>query len=209
VDFQEYEFFVFPDYHFTYIYNSLGGEDITRLLYNGKKDITWWVPGGRAIPRRGSEDDVAEIVLAQVTNLLITNWMEPRPLRARKEWVGLKRVDVVEADANGWRVDYYLDPKTHLPVQVVSAYGQMSHARGEMSQVVRLGDYKEVSGVMMPQEVSYSYTTNTTKWKEHVSYEINPPYDPQFFENPPSVRTGPESWRVTNKQERTSSILLH
>jgi hypothetical protein len=29
-----------------------------------------------------------------------------------------------------------------------------------------------------------------------VRYEINPAYDPQAFERPPSVKEGPEQWRL-------------
>src|SRR5207245_11468610 len=115
--------------------------------------------------------------------------------RVRKEWLGLKRVDVVEVDANGWPVDYYLDPKTLLPIQVVSEYSFMSHEKGEKHQVVKLDDYGPIDGVMMARKLSYSYTyTNARRqWSEDVSYELNSPYDTQFFEQPPTPTTLPES----------------
>lgn len=119
-------------------------------------------------------------------------------MRLRKEWLGLKRVDVIEVAANGWPVDYYLDPKTLLPIQVVSEYSFMSHEKGEKEQVVKLDDYAPIDGVMMARKLSYSYTyTNARRrWTENVSYELNPSYDPQFFEQPPTARTLPESWRA-------------
>jgi hypothetical protein len=197
----DYKFYVFPDFIYTYTYGGYR-EDIAKTIYNGRKAIIWWLPSGRGPAKPSKSLDNSENIIAQFTYLLVTNWLEPKPLRIRKAWIGLKRVDLLEVDANGWRVDYYLDPKTHLPMQVISAYGEISHAKGEMNQVVRLEDYKEVDGVMMPQKVSYSYTTNPSKWEERVSYEINPQYDPQFFDNPPTVRTGPESWRLPRANAR-------
>ncbi len=74
----------------------------------------------------------------------------------------------------------------------------MSHQAGEMEHVVRLDDYALVDGVMMPRKASYSYTYPHArrKWTEQVSFEINPSYDPQFFEHPPTAKTFPESWRA-------------
>ena len=80
----------------------------------------------------GDEDDTA-LKRVQFTLLLMTRWLEPDPLRARKARLGLKRVDVVETDADGRRVDYYLDPESHLPVKVVSATSSISRAEGRMN----------------------------------------------------------------------------
>jgi hypothetical protein len=192
---RDYGFYVFPDYSFDYSYWRYR-ESTNIKVYNAKRAITWWLPRDSAIPRKSLPDDACSNIIAQFMYLMVTSWLDPNPLRTRKEWVGLKRVDVVEVDASGWRVDYYLDPKTYLPFQVVSPYGEMSRAKGEMRQVVRLENYAEVEGVMMPRKLAYSYTSNPQKWTEHVSYEINPSYDPQFFEQPPTARTLPESWRA-------------
>lgn len=199
---RDYQFHVFPDYSFNYTYGGYR-EDTAIEVYNHKRAITWWLPPNTrmAIPRQRQGDDPSSNIIAQFMYLMVTSWMEPKPLRTRKEWVGLKRVDVVAVDANGWPVDYYLDPQTRLPIQVVSPYSAMSHEAGAMEQVVGLDDYALVDGVMMPRKASYSYTyTNARrKWTEQVSFEINPPYDPQFFEQPPIARTTPESWRAKDK----------
>lgn len=198
---RDYQFFVFPDFSFNYTY---GGrlEDSAMEVYNHGKAITWWLPSttnvAQAIPRERKGDDPSSNIIAQFLYLMVTNWMDPKPLRVRKERLGLKRLDVIEVDANGWPVDYYLDPKTLLPIQVVSAYGQMSHEKGEKEQVVKLEDYAPVDGVMMPRKLSYSYTYANARrrWTENVSYELNPAYDSQFFEHPPTPRTLPDSWRA-------------
>jgi hypothetical protein len=194
---RDYGFYIFPNYSFDYSYWR-SRESTNIKVYNAKRAITWWLPRESAIPRKSLPDDGSSNIIAQFMYLMVTSWLDPKPLRTRKERIGLKGVDVVEVDANGWRVDYYLDPKTFLPIQVVSAYGALSHEAGEMEQVVRLDDYSSVDGVMMARKLSYSYTYANARrtWTEHVNYELNPPYDPQFFEQPPTVRTTPESWRV-------------
>src|SRR5205085_10141357 len=110
---------------------------------------TWWQTNGHeASPKRSDEVDAAQNLMAQFTYLLVTQWLEPKPLSARTEHIGFKRVDVVEVDANGWRIDYYLDTKTHLPIKIVSAHGPISHAQALMNQEVSLEDYAEVDGIM-------------------------------------------------------------
>ena len=141
-------------------------------------------------------------LVAQFTYLLVTRWLEPKPLSARKERVGFKRVDVLEVDAGGWRVDYYLDPQTHLPIKLVAPAGEMPRAKGERHKVVEFEDYAPVNGVMMPRKVTHSYTTIPRKWEERVTYEINPPYDPQFFARPPTASTAPHSWRISGEPGR-------
>ena len=198
---RDYQFHVFPDFSFNYTY---GGrlEDSAIEVYNHRKATTWWLPSStnvaQAIPRERRGDDSSGNIIAQFLYLMVTNWMDPKPLRVRKERVGLKRVDVIEVDANGWPVDYYLDPKTFLPTKVVSEYSFMSHEKREKEQVVKLDDYASINGVMMPRKLSYSYTYANARrrWTENVNYELNPPYDPQFFEQPPTPRTLPESWRA-------------
>ena len=119
----------------------------------------------------------------------------PTPIGSRKEWNGLERVDVVETEANGWKVDYYLSSRTYLPIKVVLPNGPVSRAKGEKNQEVRLADYKEVDGVMLPHSVSYAFTTNPEKRKDRLTFEINPAYNLKVFENPPTRKMGPESWR--------------
>jgi hypothetical protein len=193
---RDYGFYVFPDYSFDYSYWRYR-ESTNIKVYNAKRAITWWLPRDSAIPRKSLPDDACSNTIAQFMYLMVTSWLDPKPLHTRKEWIGLKHVDVVEVDANGWRVDYYLDPKTYLPFQVVSPYGEMSRAKDELEQVVRLDDYSLIDGVMMARKLSYSYTYPNARrrWTEQVTCELNPPYDPQFFEQSPTARTTPESWR--------------
>jgi hypothetical protein len=192
----DHNLFVFPDRSFRYGYWA-GQERIDIDVYNGKRNISWWqVDSGTPHPSNDTESDIYFMKQAQFTFLLMTRWLEPKPLRARKDWIGLKRVDVVETDVGGWRVDYYLDPKTNLPTQVTYGYSDISRSRGDMNLIVRLEDYREVSGIMMPHKVTYSGIMAS---KQRARYEINVDYDEQIFERGPTPGMKPDGWRRAAK----------
>src|SRR5882724_8314816 len=134
-------FYAFPHYTFDYSY-APNRESTAILVRNAKLGITWWQPNGSlAKPIKYSEEDVYLNLLPQFLYLMVTHDIDPIPLRARKERIGLKRVDVVETDTNGWRVDYYLDAETHLPVRAVLPLGPRLKAEGAMDHIVTLNDY--------------------------------------------------------------------
>ena len=194
--FREDTFCVFPDYRFEYTYWP-SRERTDLEVANARLGTTWWqVDGLPARVLRPDDDDAYLMLLPQILYLTTTKEMDPTPLRSRKAWLGVKRVDVVEVDAKGWRVDYYLDPKTHLPVRVVLHLGPRARANGEMDQQVLLEDYAELDGVMMPHKASYSFTTSPQRKTEHLNFEIDPQYDKGIFEHPPTPKMGPESWRL-------------
>ncbi len=195
-------FYVFPGYSFDYAYNAKR-ESTGIQISNAELGIVWWQPNGSlAKPIKYSEEDVYLNLLPQFLYLMVTHDIDPIPLRARKERIGFKRVDVVETDTNGWRVDYYLDAATHLPVRAVLPLGPRLKAEGAMDHIVTLNDYAEVSGVMMPHMAVHTFTFNSPNWKDRLTFEINPQYDPQFFEQSPTARMGPESWRLPRANAR-------
>lgn len=197
--FRECTLYVFPDYRFEYSYWA-ARERTDIDVSNGRKGITWWqVDGDTARPRKYVAEDVYLHLLPQFIYLLITHDLDPVPLGSRKDSIGLTRVDVVETNANGWRVDYYLDSKTHLPVKVVLPWGPRARANGEMDQQVKLEDYTEVDGVMMPRKATYSFTTSPVRRTDRLTFEINPKYDQSIFEQPPTPKMGPEAWRLKGK----------
>jgi hypothetical protein len=188
--------YVFPYYAFDYSYDP-GRERSDINVRNVRRGISWWqLNGNPAKLIKPDDEDAYLIILPQIVYLIISKELNPVPLRSRKAWLGLKRVDVVEVDAKGWLVDYYLDPKTHLPIKVVLPFGPRARSNGEMDQDVLLEDYAEIDGVMMPRRVSDSYTTSPLKWTERLTFEINPKYDPTIFEQPPTAKMGPEAWRL-------------
>lgn len=188
-------FYVFPAYRFDFSYEPKR-ERTGVQVSNAREDIVWWqVDENLAKPLRYEEDDAYLNMLPQFIYLLVTHEIEPVPLRKGKERVGLKRVDVVETEAKGWRVDYYLDSETHLPVKVVLPLGPGARAKGSMNHIIFLEDYLAVDGVMMPRTATHTYSFNSQKLKDRLSFEINPAYDPRVFERPPTPKMGPEAWR--------------
>lgn len=187
--------YVFPYYTFDYSYDpARERSDIN--VRNVRRGLTWWqLNGNPAKLIKPDDEDAYLIILPQIVYLIMTKELDPIPLRSRKAWLGSKRVDVVEVDANGWRVDYYLNPKTHLPIKVVLPFGPRARTNGEMDQEILLEDYAEIDGVMMPRRASYSYTTSPLKRAERLTFEINPKYDPSIFEQPPTAQMGAEAWR--------------
>jgi hypothetical protein len=193
--FRKYMFSIFPNYRFEYS-NWAARERTDLTICNEKLDRCWWqLNGDSAKPRKTNEDDIYLNLLPQFIFLMESSDLRPIPVRSRKGWNGLDRMDIVEADANGWRLDYYLNSKTHLPIKVVLPNGPVSHAKGEMNQEVSLSDYTEVDGLMLPRSVKYAFTTNPVKRSDRLTFEINPAYDPQIFEQSPTQKLGPEDWR--------------
>ena len=187
---------VFPDYRFNFSYDPKR-ENTAIEVSNATKEIVWWqIQGNEARPRKYEEEDVYRNWLPQVMYLLVTSDVDPVPVRLRKEWIGLKRVDVIEVEAQGWRVDYYIDPKTHLPLRVVLPLGLRARNRGEMDHIVTLGDYAAVDGVMMPHKATHTYKFNSQRLEDRLKFEINAAYDPHVFEQAPTSRTGGEAWRA-------------
>jgi hypothetical protein len=186
---------VFPDYRFDFSYEPKQ-EETSIEVSNARKGIVWWQILDKTKPRKYEAEDVYRNLRPQFIYLLVTSDVDPVPLGMRKEWIGLKRVDVIEVEAQGWRVDYYIDPKTHLPLRVVLPNGLKAHERGDMNHIVTLEDYAAVDGVMMPHKATHTFTTNPRKLVDRLKFEINAAYDPQVFEQAPTSRTSGESWRA-------------
>lgn len=194
-----YTLYVFPDYKFEYSYWAQR-ERTDILVYNAMRNITWWQLNGEAAkPLKSDNGDVYSNILPQIMYLLMSKDMEATPVGNRKERIGLKRVDVVETDVNGWRVDYYLDPDTHLPIKLAFPGGPEARAKGEMNHLITLEDYVDVAGVMMPRQAIHSFTFNLPKRTDRLTFEINPKYDQSIFEQPPTPKMGPEAWRLKGK----------
>jgi hypothetical protein len=189
-----YDLYIFPDRTFSYSYWArFERTDIG--VYNGRHSIRWWQRNDYPGKAASDIEDAAEYLKeAQFTYLMVTRWLEPKPLRVRKEWIGLKRVDVVETDVDGWRVDYYLDARTHLPIKVASAQSKISRAEGKLNREVSLDDYAEVDGIMMPQKLTVNIV-GIVKSHQRAKYELNVDYDERIFERAPIPGMKPDAWR--------------
>ena len=131
-------------------------------------------------------------VRAQVFFLMETPWVKPVPVKARTEWLGLKRVDVVHTLANGYKVIFYLDRKTHLPVKASILSLNADENDEEMVDLfaVFFDDYREVQGLQMPHKVGWGSSP-----RHLYSFRMNVDYDEAIFAGPPKLEAGPEAWR--------------
>jgi hypothetical protein len=194
-----HDLYVFPDFSFSYSYWP-SRERVDIVVYNAKRSVSWWQEGADAAQVERDTETASEAMKeALFTFLLHSKWINAQPLRIRKERTGLKRLDVVETDVDGWRVDYYLNSTTHLPLKVVYGYSKIERAEGVMNRIVRLEDYKEVGGIMMPHRLIFSFTDGPEKSDQRATYEINVDYDEAIFEHPPTPGMKPNAWRRPTK----------
>ena len=125
----------------------------------------------------------------QLVYLMETKFLKPSFVRARKTRLHAKNVDVVEGSFDDGRgIQFYLDPKTHLPVTIV--FIKKFESGPDYVEVIRLADYVEVSGIQMPSRVSWGSDEDN-----RTTYQINVSYDPSIFERPPRIDMGPEAWK--------------
>jgi len=192
---RSFTFNAFSTYRYEFVYDPKREVTVVEIS-NARKGMVWWqVDANEARPRKYNEEEVYQDLLPQFIYLMVTHELDPVPLRLRKERIGLKRVDVIETDANGWRVDYYIDSDSNLPIRVVLPLGTKARAEGEMNHIVTLDDYAAVDGVMMPHTVIHTNTFNSQKLTDSLKFEINPAYDPRLFEQAPTPKMGAEPWR--------------
>ncbi|MDQ3744480.1 MAG: hypothetical protein M3444_08865 [Acidobacteriota bacterium] len=124
----------------------------------------------------------------QVIYLMETKWLQPTRLRAWTERFYRKKVSVVEVSHGRERFEFYLDGKTHLPVQVILRTRIEAMGRDYEDGYV-LGDYVEVGGIQFPSTVRRGGEKNET------TYQVNVAYDADIFERPPVIEAGPEAWK--------------
>lgn len=128
----------------------------------------------------------------QVLYFMETSWVKPVPIAALRGEVKKQKVDIVQTQVNGKRVDFALDPVTHLPVRCIF-YGMLN---GTLSPIVvtDLADYVEVNGIKVPQKLT---PENGPAYSSQI--QINVDYNEGIFVRPTSIEAGPEAWKVAKQ----------
>jgi hypothetical protein len=117
--------------------------------------------------------------------LLETRWMQPKPISTRVERIGSKQVDVIEAEINDLRVDFYLDRTTRLPLKLVTNPFRKSQSEAQLMVTFTFKDYANFSGIQMPRTVireSAARPTIFTHDIEDARYSFNVEYDKSIFD---------------------------
>jgi len=120
-----------------------------------------------------------------------SKWLKPVLVKASTGSRGLRPVDVVQTTVNGKRVDFGLDPKTHLLVTV--SYYDVVRGKTYVTSLA-LSDYVEISGIKVPQTIKYDDGTEYNQ-----SYQFNVEYNQDLFIKPPSIEAGPEAWKIAKR----------
>lgn len=129
--------------------------------------------------------------------LMETKWVRPVPVRTRVEGKGKKQQDVIETEVGRFRIDFYLDRKTHLPAKLVTQedYGDLRMPR-EMNLMVTFEEYFEVDGIQMPRRVTRVplLTQVNRRDTELARYKFNVNYDEKIFKSPISRKAKFKDW---------------
>ncbi|HEX8500931.1 MAG TPA: hypothetical protein VF659_10105 [Pyrinomonadaceae bacterium] len=162
--------------------------DLSVNMLNAERRAAYATSGNSpASPRRLGDDAVrgfqSFVDEAQLYFLLETRWQRPVPVAASEGEAGGRRADVVRVAVGDKQADYFLDRKTHLPLKIVFP------ARDNARRYFAAKDYADVGGVMLPLKVSYGGGFSP------YAYVLNPDYDPNIFERPPTIDAGIEAWR--------------
>src|SRR5882724_1387241 len=155
-------------------------------MHNLERNLSYTINHADPVPRnegRGSNlfRGAPALTDAQRYYLLETQWMKPKPVKVATGRVGPQETDVVETLSDGSRVDFHLDRKSHLPLEVaIPSDDSIGTSYGRGTYYVTFSDYREVSGIQMPHRVGF-----LTNDKLPNAFEINVDYDEQIFERPP------------------------
>jgi hypothetical protein len=119
--------------------------------------------------------------------LLETNWLKPVPIASSNDWVGRKRVDVVQTLVGEKRVDFYLDRKSHLPLKMAL----INNDDGKPYFSFEFYEYSETQGIQLPRYMGF-------RGKGHLPrvFQLNVEYNEQIFKLPPTVAAGPDAWKI-------------
>jgi hypothetical protein len=121
-----------------------------------------------------------------VSSFLETTWLKPVPVSANTGVVRGEKVDIVQTDLNGERIDFLFDRETHLPAQVKF----YSTSRGRTYVAETLSDYVDVNGIKIAQSVLMD---DGTKYKQTVQFNVE--YDEDIFVKLPRFELGTEAWK--------------
>lgn len=209
-------FIVLPDKYFSWFDARPGQFGLDIKLYNSETGFGYRNSGNmgskvytdiRTHPDfklvKGRSTD---FLYSQLFLLLETRWMQPKPIVALKDRVGGNNVDRVDVLVEGYgaskRFAIYLDEKTHLPVRIAMCQSINTQEISDFCCFSNKRAYVEMEGVKIPMESS----GKSTPWeRDHI--ELNPEYDPQFFNRVPDQSAGGLQWRKSSEKSATPSPL--
>ena len=163
---------------------------------------TYGVPGiSRCIPAT----QIQYLLEDPIIYLMETKWLRPHLIGARTEGKGKNKLDVVETKVGSIRIDFYLDPKTRLPIKLVTDWiGGRTQPLGNLGPMtIELRKYVEIDGIQMPTKVIRERDSESRPVgepfrldTERAAYQFNVNYNPEIFEYPIPKNVKRRDWKL-------------
>ena len=172
---------------------------LSLVVCNRGAGATYTARPGR--PVLATSDNVCgeSLLHAQLIYLNESAGVHPEPVRVIRGRDIPRGVDVIETKVDAYdyfRVDFYIDRRSHLPVQMILWYHiekSRGHTPGDFTLRYELLDYVEMEGVMIPRKVIET-RNNGFRFEWGYQVHLNVPYRDEAFTEPPSLENGPYAW---------------
>ncbi len=123
-----------------------------------------------------------------------TQWLKPKLLRALPGKGIPRKVEAIETDLDGERVDFWIDREDHLPVKIIQYYQSEFRAGLQPGYTWELSHYQQMNGIQIPYEVSYSVLSDRPSIDRFTTL-LNPKLREDLFTSPPRFEDGPDAWK--------------
>jgi hypothetical protein len=102
------------------------------------------------------------------------------------EKIGEVEVQILDVNADGAQVRWYVDPQTG---HILRTSAQAMGMGGPAEQVVDYSEWKEVEGMSVPFKLKITQGGNDAGSQDVKEFQINPAFDPKLFEKPATSGT--------------------
>ena len=140
---------------------------------------------------RWEKEDLKNIQLVYFNE---TRWLKPKPVRMLLYKKIPKKVEAIETDLDGERIEFWVDRKIHLPVKIIS-YRDFGHGKGlEPSYTWNLSHYRWMNGIQIPNKISMIVLSGDPGTSRFMPI-LNPKLREDLFTSPPRFEDGPDAWK--------------
>jgi len=130
----------------------------------------------------------------QLVYLNETKWVKPKPVRVLLDKEIPKKVEAIETDLDGERIEFWVDRKNHLPVRIITYYQSQYRAGLQPGYTWDLSDYQPMNGIQIPNKISMIVLSGNPGTRRFTTV-LNPKLREDLFTSPPRFEDGPEAWK--------------
>ncbi len=192
-------FYVFPNKSWQLLDFRPSVLGLVMKMYNWETNKKYLLPRGNAPELKSIEQTDADKLKDASGNvawsglsvyLLESKWWKPIPKSVMSGKFNGQKVDTVQTDLNGKRVDFSFDQKTHLPVKI-DFYNFSKISQTTNIDSVEVSKFSEINKLKMPTTLKESDGN-----KYNLTYQFNVEYNEDIFTKPPPFEAGAEAWKV-------------